>query len=237
MSSATIERTTLTRAAAMPRVNLLPPEIAEAAKARQLKLMVIGVGVVAVAGVAALYLGASASADAAADELAATQAVTAQLNATVAEYANVPVVYAQVDAAEAELVQAMGQEVRYSYLLNDLSLTIPNGVWLTSLTVEQPVQPVNPDGTVNVETAEVVSSPFGGQGIASVSFEGYGLQVNDVAAWLDSLTKQSVYIDPAFSEASKEEVQGTGTEAVAITSGVTITGDAYSDRYAAKAGE
>jgi Tfp pilus assembly protein PilN len=237
MSSATIERTTLTRAAAMPRVNLLPPEIAEAAKARQLKLMVVGVGVVSVAGVAALYLGASASASAAADELATTQAVTAQLNAKVAEYANVPVVYAQVDAAEAELVQAMGQEVRYSYLLNDLSLTIPNGVWLTGLTVEQPVQPVNPDGSVSTDTAEPVTSPFGAAGIASVAFEGYGLQVNDVAAWLDALTKQNVYIDPAFSEATKEEVQGTGTEAVAITSGVTVTEDAYSNRYTAKAGE
>jgi Tfp pilus assembly protein PilN len=238
MSTATIERTTLTRAAAMPRVNLLPPEIAEAAKVRQLRVMLLGVGGLAVAGVMALYFGAAAQADSAAEELAATQAVTAQLNATVAEYANVPAVYAQVAAAETELVQAMGQEVRYSFLMNDLSLTIPNGVWLTSLTVEQPLQPVNADGSVAVDpAAPAVTSPFGAPGIASVAVEGYGLQVNDVAAWLDSLTKQAFYIDPAFTEATKEEVQGIGTEAVSITSGVTVTDTAYSNRYTAQAGE
>ena len=43
-----------------------------------------------------------------------------------------PQVYAQVAAAQAQLTQAMGQEMRYSYVLNDLSLTIPSDVWLTN---------------------------------------------------------------------------------------------------------
>ena len=47
-----------------------------------------------------------------------------------AKYAEVPKVYAQVDAAEADLELAMGQEIRYSFVLNDLSLTIPSDVWL-----------------------------------------------------------------------------------------------------------
>ena len=33
--------------------------------------------------------------------------------------------YAQVEAAQAQLGQAMGQEVRWSYFLNDLSLDDP----------------------------------------------------------------------------------------------------------------
>ena len=41
------------------------------------------------------------------------------------KYADVPKVYAAVDAAEAQLKLAMGHEIRYSFVLNDLSLTIP----------------------------------------------------------------------------------------------------------------
>ena len=44
-------------------------------------------------------------------------------------------VYAQVAAGEAALDLAMGDEVRYSFVLNDLSLTIPNDVWLTRIVV------------------------------------------------------------------------------------------------------
>ena len=40
-------------------------------------------------------------------------------------YAEVPQVLAEVDAAQANLVTAMTPEIRWSFYLNDLSLTIP----------------------------------------------------------------------------------------------------------------
>ena len=53
------------------------------------------------------------------------------------------------DQVGLELVSQIGRDTNPEaghfagiILLNDLSLTIPNGVWLNSLTVEQPIQPV-----------------------------------------------------------------------------------------------
>jgi len=41
-------------------------------------------------------------------------------------------VYTQVAAKQATLSQAMGDEIRWSSYLNDLSLRIPDHVWLTA---------------------------------------------------------------------------------------------------------
>ena len=231
----------VTQVAAMPRVNLLPPEIAEAARKRQLRLFVVGAGVAAAVGVGLLYTGAAAQANQAADDLAAAQAVTATLQARVAEFSEVPKVYAQVAAAETQLTQAMSQEVRFSFLLNDLSLTIPNRVWLDNLAIEQPFAPVEAGapvpGTVPLDPATApVTGTFGAPGIATITFEGFALEHNDVATWLDSLTKQPAYADPEFSTSVAEEIEGTGVTAVRSTSSVTVTDQAYSGRYTEQGG-
>ena len=65
---------------------------------------------------------------------AEAQAEDAQLQADVATYAEVPQVLAEVDVAQANLVTAMTPEIRWSFYLNDLSLTIPRTTRLTSMT-------------------------------------------------------------------------------------------------------
>ena len=39
-------------------------------------------------------------------------------------------------AAQALLVTAMGDEVRYSRFLNDLSLSVPGNVWIRTITLQ-----------------------------------------------------------------------------------------------------
>jgi len=224
--------TTATRLATLPRVNLLPPEIEEQRRFRKVQAG-LGAGVLAaVAVVGALMLLANAAVNDAQSDLDDATARQARLQAQQAQYAEVPIVYAQVEAAEAQLGLAMGKEVRWSYFLNDLSLKVPGKVWLTSMTVTQEV-----DGAV-AATADPAAVPGTGTyltaGMGTVTFQGKGYGHNDVAAWLDALAKQKGLIQPYFTNSAKEAI-GSET-AVSFTSQATITEQALSGRYVQKAG-
>src|SRR3954447_14618650 len=104
-------------APSLPSVNLLPAEIAQAARFRRFQLAMGGAVVAAVAIVGALYVhGQSAVKDAQTQLEAAQQrqqVVQQQLN----NLSGVSAVYAQVAAKQAMLQQAMGQEIRWSNYL------------------------------------------------------------------------------------------------------------------------
>jgi Tfp pilus assembly protein PilN len=117
----------------------------------------------------------------------------------------------------------MGQEVRWSYFLNDLSLTIPRHVWLNTMTVSSNAATVPTPGT------------YAAPGIGTVIFEGQAYSHNDVAAWLESLAKQKGYTQPYFSDSTVQPI-GSNSHAVKFSSQVIVTEDALSGRYIAKAG-
>jgi Tfp pilus assembly protein PilN len=223
---------TIDRLATLPRVNLLPPEIEEQRRFRKVQIG-LGAGVVAAVGVVgALTLLASGAVGDAQSDLDAAKAQQTQLTAQKAEYAEVPLVYAQVDAAKAELGQAMGQEVRYSYFLNDLSLKLPGKVWLTTMTVTQDVDGAAVSAATNATVAP--STEYLSPGLGTVTFEGQGYGHNDVAAWLDALAKQKGLAQPYFTSSEKEAI---GDQvAVTFSSQATITEEALSKRYTEKAG-
>ena len=205
---------------ALPKVNLLPPEIAEAARFRRVQVG-LGAGVLAAVGVVALlYVGATGSVADAQTELDTSTATGAQLKSEAAKYADVTGVYAQAAAAEAMLTQAMGEEVRYSTFLNALSLTVPDNVWVKSVTFSQTAVP---PGLGSTEP-----------GIGTVTFTGVGFKHEDVAVWLESLATQKGYADPYFSS-STETLIGT-RKTVAFSSTVTLTPEALSGRYTTPAG-
>jgi Tfp pilus assembly protein PilN len=217
---------TTIRLATLPQVNLLPPEIEEQARFRRVQMGLGGAVLASLVVAAALFVAANGQVSKAQDDLDANKAQATQLDAKVAEYAEVPLVLSQVDAAHAQLGQAMGQEVRWSYYLNDLSLNIPRHVWLDSMTVS----------TTSATTAVV---PADGQysvvGIGNITFDGHAYKHNDVAAWLNSLAKQKGYTQPYFSDSTVDPL-GNNHDAVKFTSQVTVTDDALSKRYTEKAG-
>lgn len=220
---------TATRVNTLPRVNLLPPEIEERRRLRRLK-GILGAGVLASAGVVGLlYVVAANDAADAADQLAATQATNVTLQAEAARYASVPATLAKIDAAELQRTQAMSQEVRWSYYLNDLSLRIPRNVWLTQVAVTQ-----------NVDTVATAAAPgtYATPGIGNLTFEGKAYSHNDVANWLEMLARQKGFVDAAFSKSVEDEqLRGpSGKKAVTFSSTVTVTEDALSRRYVQKAG-
>lgn len=222
----TTTQTSAVAVAALPRVNLLPPEIEEGRRLRRVQAG-LGAGVVgAVAVVGVLTLMAAQQVSSAQDDLDGSKAQGQTLQAQVDSYADVPAVYAQVDAAEAQLSQAMGSEIRWSYFLNDLSLRTPSKVWLESLTV------TSQDAAAAAATA-TGTGEYLQPGLAQISVEGRGYRHNDVAAWLEALSKEKGVSQPYFTT-SKQDTVGT-EDAVSFTSQATVTEDALSHRYTQKA--
>jgi Tfp pilus assembly protein PilN len=225
------------RLAHFPRVNLLPPEIEEARRFRRVQagLGAAVAGTVVVVGL--LYALASGQAADAQTELDAATARHTALQQKASEYANVPAVYAQVAAAKAQVGEAMGQEVRWSFFLNDLSLKIPQRVWVTSMNVTQNVAAAGGPGTAAAAQGAGAgdANPLATAGIGQVTFEGNAMNHNDVASWLDSLARQHGYADPYFTMSEKTDI---GDHKVAhYQSSVTLTDEALSGRYTEKAGK
>ncbi|MCU1673718.1 MAG: Fimbrial assembly family protein [Frankiales bacterium] len=202
----------------LPRVNLLPPEIAERRRFRRIQVGLGGAVIGAVGIVALLYVGAVSSVSEAQTELDSANARHATLQAETAKYKDVTAVYARAAAAQAMLTQAMGEEVRYSQFLNDLSLTVPENVWVKSVTFAQAAGAAAP-------TAGGLATP----GIGSVTFTGVGFSHDDVAVWLESLATQKGYANPYFTS-STEALLGS-RKTVDFTSTATLTPAAYSGRY------
>jgi Tfp pilus assembly protein PilN len=212
----------------LPRVNLLPPEIAESRRFRRIQLGLGGAVLGAVGIVALLYVAATSSVSSAQTSLDSANATNTQLTAETAKYRDVTAVYARAAAAQALLTQAMGEEVRYSQLMNDLSLSVPETVWLKSLTFSQTAS------TTTKAPAAATAVPGAVTGIGTVTFMGVGFSHDDVAVWLESLAGQKAYANPYFS-GSTEALLGT-RKTVNFTSTATLTPAAYSGRYTKPAG-
>jgi len=221
-------------AATLPRVNLLPPEIAEAARFRKIQAALAGVLVLAVAGVGMTYMSAQSSVSSAEEQVATATAQRATLNSQIAEFADVKTVYQRAADAQALLTAAMGQEVRYSRFLNDLSLSIPDNVWLTDATFDQAA--VTAAAATPAATGARVRSaaPVVPATLGSVTMSGFAFAHNDVATWLESLATQKGYGNP-YLTSSTETLIGE-REAVEWTTTVVITPSALSGRFTDQAG-
>jgi Tfp pilus assembly protein PilN len=216
-------------AATSPRVNLMPPEIAEAARFRQIQIL-LGAGVLfAVVVVALLYLNAHNGVSNAKDELSQAQAQQTQLQTKLSSLAPVQQTLDQVQAKQALLKTAMGSEVRWSFMLNDLAFRMPSQVWLTSLAVTQDATGVSaaPASTTTLgASTPTTTAPVA---IGSINFGGIGFVHDDVAKWLEAMAKVKGYLDPTFDASSEGQIGGRAD--VTFTGVVKITSDLFSHRY------
>ena len=220
---------TPTRLAQMPRVNLLPPEIAAAAKLRHLKLM-LGLLVLAAMVLVVLgYLFASSRVGGEEESLADAQAAGAKLQADVATYAEVPQVLAEVDTAQVNLETAMTPEIRWSFYLNDLSLTIPRSTRLTSMTAVNDAAAAQVAGTV--ATTGQLLTPLGQVPMGSITFSGKSTDFNAVAAWLQTLARQKGYVEPSVQNVTKADTAGTQGTFYDVESNTQLGLEASSGRY------
>ena len=213
------------QATRIPRVNLLPPEIQEAAKFRRFQLAMVAAGVGAFALVGVLGYSAHQSVSQAKTGLASAQQQQTSLKAQVAGLQSVSDVYSQVAAKKAMLHQAMGSEIRWSYYLTDLSLKIPQNVWLTGVTAAEQSTGAAPAAS----TTSLVPA-----GVGSVTFSGTAFSHDDVATWLDALAKERGFTNAYFTNSTKSLIGPKNV--VNFSSSVTLTQAALSGRYSAVEG-
>ena len=205
----------------LPRVNLMPPEVAEAKAMRRVQMALGAAGVASVAVVGMLYVSASHSVSSANADLASAKSQTTQLQNQVARYSDVTATINAANAAQAQLATAMGDEIRYSQLLSDLSLSIPSTVWLKSLSFASaaPAPGAAPTATYGGATQ-----------VGLLTVNGTGFSHDDVALWLEALARMDkTYANPYFAS-STEALIGT-RPSVNFSSTAVLLSTAESNRY------
>jgi Tfp pilus assembly protein PilN len=221
---------TPTRLAAMPRVNLLPPEIAAAAKLKRLKAMLALVVLAVMVVVALAYLVVTSQVGSAEEDLSAAQAEGATLQAEKATYSEVPEVYAAVDTAQQNLATAMTPEIRWSFYLNDLSLTIPRSTRLSSMTAVNDAADAQLNGVV-ATTEGATLTALGETKMGSISFTGRSEDFDAVASWLQSLARQNGYLEPYVQSVVKGESEGAKGTWFVVESNTQLSPEAASMRF------
>jgi Tfp pilus assembly protein PilN len=228
MSSSTDTVAGLTTRHALPRINLLPPEVHAARRTRKVQLG-LGAGVALVAlAIGGFYLMEVQDANSAQDQLATVKAQSTTLQAQQAQYADVPKTLAAIDAAESARQTAMSQDVQWYRYLHDLSYVTPKNAWFTTLEIS-----LTAPATATAGAANATSAATSG-GIATVSVTGNAKQHNDVASWLDAATRETGWTQAYFTNSEKTDINGATF--VKFTSTATVTDDALSHRYDRKAG-
>jgi Tfp pilus assembly protein PilN len=217
---------TTTQAPVAPRVNLLPPEISERNTLRRAQLMMAGTGLAAVAVVGVMYMNANAKVSSAQTAKTTAAAENVRLNSQLRSLQNVKDTYAQVDIANKTIESATHFEVLWSTYLQDMTLTIPDNVWLRTMSVKMtPATGAGQQGA-GAGGKDAILDP----GLGSVSFTGTALAHDDVAVWLESLAKERGYANPYFSDSHEKILNGRTV--VDFTSTTNITDKALSKRYA-----
>ena len=219
-------------------VNLLPRTYAERAAVKRAKVFAVVCVLVALLISLLGWLVAHQKEVAAQESLDAATAERALLQAEAVKYSEVPKVFATVAAAEKQLELAMANEVRWSFFLNDLALTMPSGVSLDTLQVNSPA----PGASTTVTAPSATRAPAGSgasgagmPGIGTMTVSAKAFTYNTVANWLDSLAKLPTLADPYVGSISAGAEEGT--DIVTYNSTASITPDAMSRRYTAEAAQ
>ena len=206
-------------------VNLLPPEIYEAAKFRRLQFALAGCGVAAVAVAGFMAYQAHHGVADAQQQLTQAQNQQTSLQSQRTGLQSVQDVYNQVAAKNAMLTRAMGGEVRWSTYLSDISLRVPSNVWLTNMTATE----TGASGTATGAATPTSAAPVLQTGIGTVQFSGVAFSHDDVATWLDALAKEKGFTNVYFTSSTKGVIGPRPV--VNFVSQVTLSQAALSGRF------
>lgn len=181
----------------MRQINLLPPEIAERRRARQITIFLGVAGLALVAILALVFLIQTARLAGERSRLEAAKRQTSALQRQVSQLQNFADLEQTLRTKEDLLGRLTSNEVRWSVLLADISLVIPSEVWLTNFS-----------GSVQAPVVGVV--PRTGQALVIGTIQASGMSFShlDVAKWLTRLAEVREFALPYLSLTSKAEQSG-----------------------------
>lgn len=208
------------------RVNLLPREIVERARARRVTQYTAGAVVLFVGVLGLVYvlkLADVRSAEQARDD---ARVEVALLQDELAELDEYRILAEQLETHNALLASSMEKEISFSRVLNDLSLAFPSNASLQTLTMEaadaegaQAGQPPE-DGAVNF-----------GEAVAKAIFTGYSVEgvAPGVETVLLDFERTRAFFNTFLTTAAQDELGST--EVTNFNGSVTLDRDAYTGRY------
>lgn len=203
----------------LPRVDLMPASVASADSFRRVQVgLAAALGLVVVGAAAATVL-AGAQVDRAQGELAAEQARTTTLQQQEAQYADVPLVRAQLDALTTARTAALGDEVLWYRYSAHLSGALPQSMRLTSLQMSSTPAAVDPATGVATVASD---TPVG-----SMTLSLDGSTVPDSAALLDVLDATPGLAGPWADSTTVDPTSGDTT----VAAHVDVSSAALSGRW------
>jgi Tfp pilus assembly protein PilN len=173
----------------MRQINLLPPEIAQRRRVRDVTMLIGAAGLAVLGLLVVVFLIQTARIAGERNHLADAKKQNASLQRQVNELQAFVQIQQTVQTKVQLLTQLTQNEVRWSVLLNDVSLVIPTDVWLTTFT-----------GTVQA------SEGTGNQAVTSVgniSMAGSTFSHLDVAKWLSRLAVVREFTFPYLTLSAK----------------------------------
>jgi Tfp pilus assembly protein PilN len=202
------------------QVNLLPPELRQRQAVRRTTSLVVAAGLAVLALIGAFYFLQTQRLAGAQDDLAAQEAVNAQLQTQIADLQPYADLQGELAAKEQLVATLFVNEVSWSSALLDISRVIPDAQYLTNL-----------DGRLSVVTAGAAASPTAAAPdstlIGSMSFAGVAKETETIATWLTRLDEIRGWVN-AWAASSQESSAFSGI--YTFSSGLDLTGEAVTDR-------
>jgi type IV pilus assembly protein PilN len=208
-------QTTVVGSPTLPRVNLLPPEIAEARQLRNIRVAAGGAVAATAVLVGVFYWHSHGGIATAQQTLDAANANTAKLQTQLKSYQNVTAVQAEVASAKSTLASAVGSQVLWSRYMQDMSVSLAGNYWFNSVIMSS--------NTTSTGGAAAASTPFSDpSAIGSITLNGTAVSHFDVADLLRDLAKEKGLSHPVANN-STEGVAGNDLRLV--TFGVVVPVD------------
>jgi len=173
----------------MSQINLLPPEIAQRRRVREITLLIGAAGLVLVALLVIVFIVQTARLAGERGKLASVKRQNAALQVRVNQLQSFAQDQATLQNKKRLLATLTQNEVRWSVLLSDISIKIPSDVWLTSLT-----------GSVQVASTAPGQAP---QTVGTIAFSGQTFTHLDVAKWLSRLAEVREFSFPYLTLSAK----------------------------------
>ncbi len=215
------------RAQQLPRVNLMPQEVAAEGALRRTQLILGGATVALLAVAAGVAVVSFIGVSNAQDELAIAQARTTELKVEEAKYAAVPATLSEIDTLKNAQAQAMATDIAWYQQLDLVNQEFPDNMKFKSLSVT-----LNADALSGGAAANPLATP---NTIGTLTVEGYGPDYINTAKWIEALATHDGFVDPFYSTADLAFDDKVKANLVNVSSSVNLTTDLLTHRFDRKA--
>jgi Tfp pilus assembly protein PilN len=204
----------------MTQVNLLPTDVRQRLKTRQVTVLVGMVSAFVVAGLLAFFVLQSHKLASVNNDLSAAQSQNQQLQAKVTSLMRFQQLADQRDAQRTTVQTAKAGTVEFSGVMHDLSMVIPSTVYLNTVTAN-----------LSLGDGASIQGTTGGV-IGGIQFGGAASDHLAVALWLTRLAQVTGWDNSWITASTKRTNNGDGTK----TNWVDFTGSVDLGGKAEKAG-